>query len=140
MFSNQSKYLILVGFLAVMVLMVSVVLVGYKEMSDINRSMELIVNKYNAKTAYITTMYTAARERSIVLLRMLDMDDPFDRDEEYLHFNQLATKFASARIALRKLEFDETEAAYSDEQYELTQKAMPLLENVVDLLVKEEDT
>ena len=99
-----------------MVLMVSVVLVGYKEMSDNNRSMELIVNKYNAKTAYITTMYTAARERSISLLRMLDMDDPFDRDEEYLRFNKLATEFASARISLRSLEFDETEAAYSDEQ------------------------
>jgi len=140
MFSNQSKYLVLVGFLAVMVLMVSVVLVGYKEMSDNNRSMELIVNKYNAKTAYITTMYTAARERSISLLRMLDMDDPFDRDEEYLRFNKLATKFASARIALRELEFNETEAAYSEEQYELTQRAMPLLENVVDLLFNDEDT
>ncbi len=123
-----------------MILMVSVILVGHKEMSDINRSMELIVNKYNAKTAYITTMYTAARERSISLLRMLDMDDPFDRDEEYLHFNRLATRFATARIALRDLDYDEKEAAYSEEQYQLTQQAMPLLENVVDLLFNDEDT
>lgn len=139
MFSNNSKYLVLVGFLAVMVLMVSVVLVGYKQMSDINRSMELIVNKYNAKTANITTMYTAARERSISLLRMLDMDDPFDRDEEYLHFNQLATNFAVARIALNELKFDDTEAAYSEEQYELTKRAVPLLDTVVDLLFNDRE-
>jgi diguanylate cyclase (GGDEF)-like protein/PAS domain S-box-containing protein len=117
-----------------MVLMVSVVLVGYKQMSDINRSMELIVNKYNAKTAYITTMYAAARERSISLMRMLDMTDPFDRDEEYIRFNSLATKFAVARLAMNKLEFDEKEVEYSSEQFKLTQAAMPLLDTVVDLL------
>jgi len=111
-----------------------VVFIGYKQMSDIHNSMELIVNKYNAKTGYITTMYTAARERSISLLRMLDMDDLFDRDEEYIHFNKLATRFAVARIELAKLELDENEAAYSSEQYQLTQAAMPQLEEVAELL------
>lgn len=140
MFSNQSKYFVLLGFIAVMILMASVVLVGYKQMSDINRSMEVIVNKYNAKTAYITTMYTAARERSISLLRMLDMDDPFDRDEEYLRVNEEATKFAVARIALNALGFDEKEAEYSTEQYQLTEQAVPLLDTVVDLLFNDRET
>lgn len=137
MFFNHSKNLVLIGFIAVMVLMIAVVSVGYKEMNDINRRMELIVNKYNAKTSYITTMYTAARERSISLLRMLDMEDPFDRDEEYLHFNKLATDFAIARIAMSELGFDEQETAYSDEQYELTRTAMPLLDQVVTLLFQD---
>lgn len=117
-----------------MVLMMAVVLVGHKQMSEIHDSMELIVNKYNAKTSYITTMYTAARERSISLLRMLDMNDPFDRDEEYTRFNKLATEFAVARIAMGKLGFDENEAAYSTEQYLLTQAAMPMLDEVIELL------
>ena len=137
MFFSHSKNLVLIGFIAVMVLMIAVVSVGYKEMNDINRRMELIVNKYNAKTSYITTMYTAARERSISLLRMLDMEDPFDRDEEYLHFNTLATDFAVARIAMAELGFDEQETAYSDEQYELTRNAMPLLDQVVTLLFQD---
>jgi len=137
MFFSHSKNLVLIGFIAVMVLMIAVVSVGYKEMNDINRRMELIVNKYNAKTSYITTMYTAARERSISLLRMLDMDDPFDRDEEYLHFNTLATDFATARIAMSELGFDEQETAYSEEQYDLTRNAMPLLDQVVTLLFQD---
>jgi len=117
-----------------MALMMAVVLVGYKQMSEIHNRMELIVNKYNAKTGHITTMYTAARERSISLLRMLDMDDPFDRDEEYIHFNKLATRFALARIELAKLGLDANEEAYSSEQYQLTQAAMPQLEDVAELL------
>jgi diguanylate cyclase (GGDEF)-like protein/PAS domain S-box-containing protein len=123
-----------------MALMMAVVFVGYKQMSDIHQSMELIVNKYNAKTGYITTMYTAARERSISLLRMLDMNDPFERDEEYIHFNKLATNFAIARIALGKLGFDENEEAYSTEQYLLTQAAMPQLEDVAELLFNDRVT
>jgi len=140
MFTNHSKYLVFLGFVAVMALMMAVVFVGHKQMSDIHNSMELIVNKYNAKTGYITTMYTAARERSISLLRMLDMDDPFDRDEEYIHFNKLATKFAVARIALGELGLDENESAYSSEQYQLTQAAMPQLEEVAELLFNDRMT
>lgn len=120
-----------------MVLMIAVVFIGFKQMSEINRNMELIVNQYNAKTSHITTMYSAARERSISLLRMLDTDDAFERDEEYLHFNQLATRFAIARIALKKLEFDEQESTYSREQYRLTGQAIPQLETVIDLLFKD---
>lgn len=123
-----------------MLLMMAVVFIGFKQMSEINRNMELIVNQYNAKTSYITTMYAAARERSISILRMLDMDDAFDRDQEYLHFNELATQFSTARIALNELEFDEQENAYSREQYQLTTQAMPQLETIIDLLFNDQKT
>lgn len=137
MFSNHSKPLLLLGFIAVMLLMMAVVFIGFKQMSEINRNMELIVNQYNAKTSYITTMYTAGQERAISILRMLDMEDAFDRDEEYLHFNQLATRFAIARIALSKLKVDEQENTYSREQSQLINQAMPQLEIAIDLLFKD---
>lgn len=137
MFSNQSKPLLLLGFIAVMLLMMAVVFIGFKQMSEINRNMELIVNQYNAKTNYITTMYTAAQERAISIIRMLDMDDAFDREEEYLHFNQLATRFAVARIALGKLKVDEQENTYSREQSQLINQATPQLEIAIDLLFKD---
>lgn len=137
MFSNHSKPLLLLGFIAVMLLMMAVVLIGFKQMSEINRNMELIVNQYNAKTSYITTMYTAGQERAISILRMLDMEDAFDRDEEYLHFNHLATRFAIARIALSKLKVDEQENTYSREQSQLINQAMPQLEIAIDLLFKD---
>lgn len=138
MFSNHPKYVVLLGFVVVMMMMMTVVAVGYQQLSANNRSMETIVNNHNAKTGYIITMYVAARERSISLLRMLNMDDPFERDEEFLYYNKLATHFAVARIALGKLGFDNEEAEYSSEQFQLTQKAVPLLASVVELLINDE--
>lgn len=135
MFSNHPKYVVLLGFVAVMLMMMAVVFVGYQQLNANNRSMETIVNKHNVKTGYIITMYVAARERSISLLRMLNMDDPFDRDEEYLYYNKLATHFAVARIALSSLGFEGKEAEYSEEQYQLTQKAVPILGSVIELLI-----
>lgn len=137
MFSDNSKYAVLFGFIAVMALMIAVVFVGYQQMNENNRGMETIVNKYNAKTGYVITMYVAARERTISLLRMLNMEDPFDRDDEYLYYNELATHFAVARIALSELGFEGEEAAYSDEQFKLTAVAVPILESVVELLVND---
>ncbi len=140
MFSNHPKYVMLLGFIAVMLMMMAVVFVGYQQLSANNRSMETIVNNHNAKTGYIITMYVAARERSISLLRMLNMYDPFERDEEYLYYNKLATHFAVARIALSKLGFEGEEAEFSQEQYDLTQKAVPIMESVVELLINDETT
>ncbi len=137
MFSNHSRPLLLLGFIAVMLLMMAVVFIGFKQMSEINRNMELIVNKYNAKTSYITSMYAAGQERAISILRMLDMDDAFERDEEYLHFNQLATRFAVARMALNKLDVDEQENTYSHKQSQLINQVMPQLEIAIDLLFQE---
>ena len=138
MFSNHPKYVMLLGFIAVMLMMMAVVFVGYQQLNANNRSMETIVNNHNAKTGYIITMYVAARERSISLLRMLNMDDPFERDEEYLYYNKLATHFAVARIALRNLGLEGEEAEFSQEQYDLTQNAVPIMASVVELLVNDE--
>ena len=137
MLPNRSKQLFFSGFLAVILLMMAVVYVGFKQMSAINNNIEIIVNQYNAKTSYITTMYTAARERAIVLLRMLDMDDPFERDEANLYFNVLATRYAVARIELSKLEFDEQEKIYANEQLQFVQHAMPQLESAISLLMED---
>jgi len=134
MFSNQSKYLFLAGFIVVMGLMIAVIVVGYKEMSGINHSMELVVNKYNAKTSKITIMYNAARERAIIILRMLDSEDPFERDEGYIEFNEQATRFALARIDMNELGLNETEQAFAEDQYRLTQMAMPMLDKVIELM------
>ena len=137
MFSDHSRHAIIIGFITVMMLMIGVVVVGNTRMSDINRSMETIVNEHNVKTGYIITMYTAARERSVSLLRMVNMEDAFDRDEEYLHLNELATTFAVARIALNELGLDKAEAVFFSEQGKLTQASVPLQNAVVQLLIEE---
>lgn len=40
-----------------MLLMMAVVFIGFKQMNEINRNMELIVNQYNAKISHKRTYY-----------------------------------------------------------------------------------
>jgi len=138
MSSYSSKYRILIGFVIVMMLMAMVAGTGLIHLAENNHRMETIVDEHNVKTGYIVTMYTAARERSITLLRMLSMEDPFERDEEYMRFNKLALDFASARISLSEMPLDDEELQLHNEQGSLTSKSVPLQEQVVQLLVDED--
>ncbi|MDH3978901.1 MAG: EAL domain-containing protein [Gammaproteobacteria bacterium] len=134
----SSKFRILVSFAAVMALVVMVAAVGLTRMAENKQRMETIVDQYNVKTDHIIDMYNAARERSISLLRMVNQKDPFDRDEEYMRMNGLATEFALARIALSKKGLGPEELTLHNEQGRLTAKSVPLQEQVVQLLVDEE--
>jgi diguanylate cyclase (GGDEF)-like protein len=134
MFYLNSKYRILISFGMVMVLMVMVAGTGLLRLTENNQRMETIVDEYNVKTSHIVTMYTAARDRSVSLLRMVHLDDPFARDDEYLYFNKLAAKFARARIALSGKPLDDQELKFHTEQGKLTSEAVPLQELVVELL------
>ncbi len=127
-----------VGFAAVIVLMILVTAIGVERMIENDDRMRGIVTQSNAKTDLIQTMYTAARERSITLLRMINMDDPFEREEQFEYFNTLGTRFAVARIALSEKDFDDQERLLFEQQVELIQATVPLQMQVVDLLAADE--
>ncbi|GJL84100.1 MAG: hypothetical protein DHS20C01_37340 [marine bacterium B5-7] len=103
-------------------------------MIDNNDLLKTIVTQYNAKTNLIQSMYTAARERSITLLRMVSMSDPFDREEQFEYFNELGTQFSVARVALSGKDFDEQERILFEHQGELIRDTIPLQMEVIELL------
>lgn len=140
MFSNHSKHAIILGFVIVMMLMVAVVAVGNRQMSEINRSMETIVNEHNVKTGHIITMYNSVRERSLTLLRMVNIEDAFDRDDAFLHINELATEFIVAHTALSGLGFDDEEAEHFSQFGQLIRAAAPLQDAVVEIFIDEKKT
>jgi diguanylate cyclase (GGDEF)-like protein len=134
----SSKFRILVSFAVVMTLVVMVAAFGLTRMAENKGRMEAIVDQYNVKTSHIITMYNAARERSITLLRMLHQEDPFERDEEYMRMNGLATEFALARIEFSKKQLSPEEMVMHTEQGRLTARSVPLQEEVVQLLFDED--
>ena len=123
-----------VGFAAVIVLMIMVTAVGVDRMIENNDRLKLIVTQHNAKTELVMAMYTAARERSITLLRMVNSEDPFDREEQFDYFNGLGTRFAVARMALSSKEFDEQEKTLLEQQGNLIRSTIPIQMEVIDLL------
>ena len=137
MFSDRSKYFIVGGFTAVMVLMLAVILIGYGQMTKSMRISEQLVNAQAQKTNYVMLMYSAVLERSAALLRMTITDDPFARDKEYLRFNQLAAQFIVNRGALSELLETPEEQEFFQAQWVLAEASAPLQDKVAELLIED---
>lgn len=133
----RARWLLPAGFLATILLLVLVTVIGLVRMADINRQMADIVHHFNVKTDLVQTMYTAARERSVVMLSMVSMEDAFDRDEKYLRFNELATEYALPNIELRKMQLNDRERAFFEMLDENIRVNVPLQERVVELASQE---
>ena len=107
-------------------------------MSAIQHRLRSIAENQNVKTALVNTMRYAARERTLSLYRMIMLQDPFDRDEEFLAFNHTAHIFIIARNKLKKMPLSSQERQIIEEQGELTVTAVGYQEQVTDLLYDDE--
>jgi len=125
------------GFALVVLLMIAVTYVGMIRMKENNVLMAEVVTQNNVKINLVRNMYIAARERSILLLKMLALDDPFERDELYLEFNVMATQFSVARSEVTEKKLDEYEVALFKKQADVTRVNAPLQGGVVELIVQE---
>lgn len=137
MFTDRSKYIIGGGFTAVMLLMLAVILIGYSQMTQTMRVSEQLVNAQVKKTNHLMLMYSAVRERSASLLRMAITDDLFERDDEYLGFNEFATQFVVNRDALSALLESPEDRTFFDTQRRLAEVAAPLQNQVAELLIED---
>jgi diguanylate cyclase (GGDEF)-like protein len=137
MATTYSKYRILISFGTVIALMAVVATIGLTRMAENNRGMETIVKEHNVKTRLLVEMHSAGRERSIILLSMLNIDDPFDRDDEFMKFNGLALKFIQAREKFISMPLNDQEKLLLDEQGTLTNIALPIQDEVIQLLSEE---
>ncbi len=128
------------GFALIILLMMVVTSVGVIRMKENNALMTEVVTQNNVKINLVRNMYIAARERSILLLKMLALEDAFERDELFLAFNELATRFALARQEVTAKKLDEYEISLFKQQGDVTRVTAPLQGEVIDLLLKEDIT
>jgi len=134
----MKKYILPLSFSLIILLMIVVALISVLRMGAISDRMATLVNQRNVKVSNIMTMYVSARERSLILLKMLNLDDPFEREEEFELFNEQATKFAAARISLVELDNSEKEKELIEQHLNFVKIAFPLQMQVVDLLFDEQ--
>ena len=131
---------LVIGFSVAMLLMLVIFSVGLSSMSAIQDRLRDIVENQNVKTNLVTSMRYIARERTLSLYRMALMDDPFDRDEEFLLFNSYALDFINARDKLLLMPLNEEERKAMELQSQKTIKAVQLQEKVIDLMYRDDLT
>jgi class 3 adenylate cyclase/preprotein translocase subunit SecG len=135
-FIKQDR-LLHMGFALIIILMVVVTSVGVLRMIENNKLMEEVVTQNNVKVILARNMYIAARERSVLLLQMLAHEDPFERDELYLTFNKMATRFIVARKELEQKNLDEQEILLLKKQMDLTRYVVPIQVKIADLMAED---
>lgn len=77
----NSRVLISTAFAIMLVLMVTLIAAGLGRLSVINANLQEIVVQYDVKSALVLEMRNAARERAMILHRLVLTADPFERDE-----------------------------------------------------------
>ncbi len=126
------------GFAVALALMTLLLFVGLTSMAAIQHRLRVIVDSHNVKTALVTHMREAARERTITLYQMVTLTDPFERDAQFLLFNRYAAEFSAARGTLLRMKLSAQEQAILQQQADLTGGAVALQNRVVDLAVNDE--
>jgi diguanylate cyclase (GGDEF)-like protein/PAS domain S-box-containing protein len=120
------------GFSAILVLMVFLTIVGIVYLEASQRRLEVIVRDDLAKINLAHRMYTAARERTVSLQKMMLLADPFDRENQWENFQANADDFARARGALLDMDLTGEERDLLHRQGQLTGIAVPLQEKVLE--------
>ncbi|WP_455196562.1 EAL domain-containing protein [Kaarinaea lacus] len=138
MWKQQVNAGLVIGFTVALTLMVMIFAVGLTSMSAIQDRLKEIAESQNVKTELATSMRYAARERMLSLYRMLLLEDPFERDEEYMAFNRFALQFITARNQLLEMQLSDEEQRLLSEQGKLTGVAVQLQERVIDFTYRDE--
>lgn len=123
------------GFVIVGIVMLLLIGIALHRMSLMQEALESVVHNHMSKVRLVTQMRIAARERTLGLHRMLNLEDEFDRHDEWMRFNANATRFAAARIELTSLPIAKDEVALLETQAEWTRKTVPFQNEVVDLVM-----
>lgn len=130
---NRSIRGLAIGFVSIGLVLSLVIILGINRMASLNSGLRQIVGNHLVKMRLVTEMRIAARERTLGLDRMINLADPFARNDEWMQFNGNGTRFAAARIQLLQMPTSESEKKILDEQAKWTGKVLPLQNKVVDL-------
>ncbi len=92
----SSKKLIIAGFAVTLGLFACLMVIWSQSITRNNESI-IKVTEQLLETQHVFAMRDAAYQRAIILYRMATANDPFDRQDEYISFKELANSFISAR-------------------------------------------
>jgi signal transduction histidine kinase/DNA-binding response OmpR family regulator len=102
-YQYSSKLILVSGFAFVILIMTALTITWAIHVFESKENIKVIFGEQK-QSRLLVTMRDAARQRAIYLHRMTMMKDIFDRDEEYMKFNDAASEFVVARDELLSME------------------------------------
>jgi diguanylate cyclase (GGDEF)-like protein/PAS domain S-box-containing protein len=130
--NGRTRYLLALGFAAMLALMLFLTWVGIDNMSAAQSRLDRIAGEHMEKLRIVTGMHDAARERTINLQKMILLPDVFDRYEQRDQFIAYAGQFVELRERLLAMPLTAEEGELLARQSRLTGVAVPLQERVAE--------
>lgn len=136
--SKQSGMVL--GFVAILILMVVNTLFGLNRMEQSQAQLEHHAHHDMLKMSLGAEMRSISRERTITLHQLLDLNDPFERDNREMQLYSYATRFAQARSKLISMDLSPKEHELLTLQGKQAGIAIPILRKVMQLAKDERMT
>jgi len=109
-----------IGFASIIFILVALIFVWHNDINNSTKRLQRIANA-QLETSLITSMRDATLRRAVSLARMNSMDDPFDRDEEFMKIRKMGTQFLQSRDELWARPMKESEKdAWEDAKQKMT--------------------
>lgn len=105
---------VIAGFGVILLLLLSVTAISVTHIRLISEQLTAIVSERNQKAEFAATMHGLHEARFQALLLAASQPDPFLRDEETLHFSEMAVDFIRVRDRFLALPLDDEESQLWD--------------------------
>ena len=124
------------AFAAVLGMMVLLGLLGLHSMEETNQGRQQVLEESKTKLNLVVNIRQAARERSLILHKMLLLEDPFELDEEWLRFLAFGAQASADRTRLIKMGIDQREREILDAQAALSGPAFATYDRIAELILE----
>lgn len=122
---------LIIGFSVVITLMIVMLTTAIYRMSSSQKIIEELVEEEIQENQHISNMHRVARERIITLQKMLVVNDPFEFDDLWMEFNQLAEEFIKSRQYFIENNPSPSELEYLQTQRDMSIEAVAQQEEVI---------
>lgn len=137
--SQHSTLWLGLAFAAVLSMMAGLGLFSMSRLGYINNHLDEITGELQTKISLTITMRSAARERTVNLLHLILLNDPFEKDDEWMLFNHHAAEFVNARLTLVNKIHSEQEQIILDKQGESSRVNVVLQMEIAQLALEDKN-
>lgn len=124
---------LLLGFVVLLLLIIFVTGIGYTQIQAAHDRLQYITDQHMKKLELTQIMHMSARNRTLLLQRIMLQRDPFARDESRMAFEAYGADFVQARQALLALGLSPQEQILLDELRTTVLRAVPVQQAIIDL-------
>lgn len=130
----RSRSIIGLGFALIIILIGFLSLFGMLRLQQAYDATRGIIDNEQVAVEMLVRMQQAARDRALLLYRVISTEDAFERDELLLRHQALGAKFAEARDRLSRLPMDRSETTLLAQLRLTTDQARDLQQQIIGLV------